>query len=104
MGQIDLHVAEHIATITLDNPGKRNAVDAPMREGLTAAYARIELRRRRQGVLVRRLHRRLHRGERVRPGRHRAGAHPAALADLEAVHRRHHRVCGWRRLRPRARV
>jgi len=42
MGQIDLHVAEHIATITLDNPGKRNAVDAPMREGLTAAYARIE--------------------------------------------------------------
>ena len=42
MGQIDLHVADHIATVTLNHPGKRNAVDAPMREGLTAAYARIE--------------------------------------------------------------
>ena len=42
MGQIDLHVAEHIATITMNNPGKRNAVDAPMREGLIAAYSRIE--------------------------------------------------------------
>lgn len=42
MGRIDLQVAEHIATITLDNPDKRNAVDAPMREGLRAAYERVE--------------------------------------------------------------
>jgi enoyl-CoA hydratase/carnithine racemase len=42
MGQIDLDVADHVATITLNNPSKRNAVDAPMREGLTAAYARIK--------------------------------------------------------------
>jgi enoyl-CoA hydratase/carnithine racemase len=42
VGRIDLQVAEHIATITLDNPAKRNAVDAPMREGLRAAYDRVE--------------------------------------------------------------
>ena len=42
MGQIDLDVAEHIATITLNNPAKRNAVDAPMRDGLAAAYAEVK--------------------------------------------------------------
>lgn len=42
MGRIDLQVAEHIATITLDNPTKRNAVDAEMRDGLRAAYERVE--------------------------------------------------------------
>jgi enoyl-CoA hydratase/carnithine racemase len=42
VGRIDFQVAEHIATITLDNPAKRNAVDAPMRDGLRAAYERIE--------------------------------------------------------------
>lgn len=42
MGHIDLDVAEHIATITLNNPAKRNAVDAPMRAGLTEAYTEIE--------------------------------------------------------------
>lgn len=41
MGQIDLHVADHIATIVLNNPDKRNAVDAPMREGLAKAYQEI---------------------------------------------------------------
>jgi enoyl-CoA hydratase/carnithine racemase len=42
MGHIELHVADHVATITLDNQAKRNAVDAPMREGLRAAYERVE--------------------------------------------------------------
>jgi enoyl-CoA hydratase/carnithine racemase len=42
VGRIDLDVVDHIATITLDNPNKRNAVDAPMRDGLRAAYERIE--------------------------------------------------------------
>ena len=42
MGQIDLDVADHVATITLNNPAKRNAVDAPMRDGLIAAYAQIK--------------------------------------------------------------
>jgi enoyl-CoA hydratase/carnithine racemase len=42
MGQIDFTVAGHIATITLNNPDKRNAVDAPMRDGLAAAYEEVK--------------------------------------------------------------
>lgn len=41
MGQVHFSVSDHIALITLDNQSKRNAVDAPMREGLEAAYARV---------------------------------------------------------------
>ncbi|MEU5848614.1 enoyl-CoA hydratase/isomerase family protein [Saccharopolyspora shandongensis] len=29
-GKLDLHIAEHIAWITIDNPGKRNAMNASM--------------------------------------------------------------------------
>jgi enoyl-CoA hydratase/carnithine racemase len=43
MGQIDFDVHDHIATIVLNNPSKRNAVDAPMRDGLTAAYEQIKV-------------------------------------------------------------
>lgn len=42
MGSIDVRVADHVAVVTLNNPARRNAVDAPMREGLTAAYRQIE--------------------------------------------------------------
>jgi enoyl-CoA hydratase/carnithine racemase len=41
MGSIDVVVDEGIAVVTLNNPTRRNAVDAPMRDGLTAAYERI---------------------------------------------------------------
>lgn len=41
MGSIDFEVTNGIAVVTLVNPARRNAVDAPMREGLTDAYARI---------------------------------------------------------------
>jgi enoyl-CoA hydratase/carnithine racemase len=41
MGQIDFSVTDHIALIVLDNEAKRNAIDAPMREGLEAAYRRV---------------------------------------------------------------
>ncbi len=42
MGQVHVEVAEGIATITLDNPARHNAVDAPMRAGLAAALERVE--------------------------------------------------------------
>jgi len=42
MGRVVLSVTGHVALIVLDNPGKRNAVDAQMRQELTAAYLRIE--------------------------------------------------------------
>ena len=42
MGRINLSIDGAIATVELDNPASHNAVDAPMREELTAAYARIE--------------------------------------------------------------
>ncbi|TQC47838.1 enoyl-CoA hydratase/isomerase family protein [Rhodococcus sp. WS4] len=42
MGSIDLAIDQNVAIITLVNPARRNAVDAPMRAGLTAAYDRIE--------------------------------------------------------------
>ncbi|ANQ75609.1 MULTISPECIES: enoyl-CoA hydratase/isomerase family protein [Rhodococcus] len=42
MGSTDLSIDRHVATITLSNPTRKNAVDAPMREGLTAAYERVE--------------------------------------------------------------
>jgi len=42
VGQVGFSVDGHIAIITLDNPGKHNAVDAPMREALAEAYERIE--------------------------------------------------------------
>lgn len=42
MGRIGFAVDGHIAVVTLDNPDKHNAVDAPMREALTQAYDRIE--------------------------------------------------------------
>jgi enoyl-CoA hydratase/carnithine racemase len=41
MGRIDFQVENHIATIILDNPSKRNAVDAPMRAGLEEAYIEV---------------------------------------------------------------
>jgi len=41
MGSIDFTVTDHIATVTLVNPDRRNAVDAPMRDGLEDAYTRI---------------------------------------------------------------
>jgi len=41
VGRIDFSVSNHIATIILDNPAKRNAVDAPMRAGLDQAYAEV---------------------------------------------------------------
>ena len=41
MGRIDFSVSNNIATIILDNPSKRNAVDAPMRAGLDEAYAEV---------------------------------------------------------------
>ncbi|HVA59835.1 MAG TPA: enoyl-CoA hydratase/isomerase family protein [Mycobacteriales bacterium] len=42
MGRIDFAVVDHVATITLANAAKRNAVDAAMREQLTDAYSRVE--------------------------------------------------------------
>ena len=41
MGQIHFTLQDHIATVTLDNQDKRNAVDPDMRTGLEEAYARI---------------------------------------------------------------
>jgi enoyl-CoA hydratase/carnithine racemase len=41
MGEVRFEVTKHVATITLDNPAKRNAVDPPMRAGLSEAYRRI---------------------------------------------------------------
>ncbi len=38
MGQIDYDVSEHIATIVLNNPAQRNAVDKEMSAQLQAAY------------------------------------------------------------------
>ena len=42
MGRIDFSVQHSIAVVVLDNPAKRNAVDAEMRAGLTEAYTRIQ--------------------------------------------------------------
>lgn len=42
MGRIHLTIEGSIATIALDSPDKHNAVDAPMRKELTAAYEQIE--------------------------------------------------------------
>ncbi len=42
MGSVLVSFDGPIATITLSNPDNHNAVDAPMREQLTQAYARIE--------------------------------------------------------------
>ncbi|HSV83284.1 MAG TPA: enoyl-CoA hydratase/isomerase family protein [Ramlibacter sp.] len=42
MGRVHLSIADAIATIELDNPASHNAVDAPMRDELAAAYARVE--------------------------------------------------------------
>jgi enoyl-CoA hydratase/carnithine racemase len=43
VGTIDFSVQDGgIAVVTLVNPERHNAVDAPMREGLTVAYERIE--------------------------------------------------------------
>lgn len=42
MGEINFSVSDHIATIVLNNPGKRNAVDPAMRVALALAYERIE--------------------------------------------------------------
>jgi len=42
MGRINFSIDGPIATIALENPDKHNAVDAQMREELTAAYQRIE--------------------------------------------------------------
>ena len=42
MGRIIFSTDGPIAIIALDNPGKHNAVDAQMREELTAAYQRVE--------------------------------------------------------------
>lgn len=41
MGQVHFSVKDHVALIVLDNQKKRNAVDAPMREGLDKAYEQI---------------------------------------------------------------
>lgn len=41
MGAIRFDVSDGVARIVLDNPGKHNAVDAPMRQGLEDAYAEI---------------------------------------------------------------
>ncbi|MFW2449204.1 MAG: enoyl-CoA hydratase/isomerase family protein [Qipengyuania pacifica] len=43
MGKIGFAVDGHTAIITLDNPEKHNAVDAPMRDALAKAYERIEI-------------------------------------------------------------
>ena len=42
MGTVDFTKADGIATLTLNNPAVKNAVDAPMRAALTEAYAEIE--------------------------------------------------------------
>lgn len=42
MGQVGFSLEGPVAIVTLDNPDKHNAVDAPMREALTEAYQRIE--------------------------------------------------------------
>jgi len=42
MGAIRFNVADGVANIVLDNPGKHNAVDAAMREGLHDAYREVE--------------------------------------------------------------
>jgi enoyl-CoA hydratase/carnithine racemase len=44
MGQVHLDVADYIATIILDNPDKRNAVDAQMSEQLAHAYEEVRNR------------------------------------------------------------
>jgi enoyl-CoA hydratase/carnithine racemase len=41
MGRITLRRDGAVAVIELDNPGKRNAVDAAMRDGLNGAYAEV---------------------------------------------------------------
>lgn len=41
MGKIDFEVSDHIATITLNNPEKRNAVDKAMSEQLVEAYNEV---------------------------------------------------------------
>jgi enoyl-CoA hydratase/carnithine racemase len=38
LGQIDYDVSDHIATIVLNNPAQRNAVDKEMSAQLVAAY------------------------------------------------------------------
>lgn len=42
MGAVHFELDDHVATITLDNPDKHNAVDAPMRDALAAALHRVE--------------------------------------------------------------
>jgi enoyl-CoA hydratase/carnithine racemase len=42
VGQVVFTVEDHVAIIALNNPDKHNAVDAPMREQLAAAYETIE--------------------------------------------------------------
>jgi enoyl-CoA hydratase/carnithine racemase len=42
MGRVHFAVDGHIATIVLDNPESHNAVDAPMRAQIEAAYQRID--------------------------------------------------------------
>jgi enoyl-CoA hydratase/carnithine racemase len=39
MGAIRFGASDGVAPIVLDNAGKHNAVDAPMRQGLEDAYA-----------------------------------------------------------------
>ncbi|MFA7554866.1 MAG: enoyl-CoA hydratase/isomerase family protein [Spongiibacteraceae bacterium] len=41
MGEVHFSVKDHVALIVLDNQKKRNAVDAPMREGLEKAYQQV---------------------------------------------------------------
>lgn len=41
MGKIDFEVSDHIATITLNNPDKRNAVDKAMSAQLVEAYNEV---------------------------------------------------------------
>src|ERR1700683_2194190 len=42
MGAIRFDVRDGVASVILDNPEVHNAVDAPMRQGLTDAYQEIE--------------------------------------------------------------
>jgi enoyl-CoA hydratase/carnithine racemase len=42
VGSIDFSYRDHVATVVLNNPAKRNAVDAEMRAGLAEAYREIE--------------------------------------------------------------
>jgi enoyl-CoA hydratase/carnithine racemase len=41
MGQIDYTVSDHVATIVLNNPKARNAVDSQMSAQLVEAYADV---------------------------------------------------------------